>query len=495
MPQQPPKVHAGVRRCTRRANQTMSGFFQSYADWVSRPVPLPLHLASRRHPNGNASDLVAGHLAGSAADNGFHTILPVFLGHNPFAAFQQSQAFQPGRFAAPTAISIAQHDNYFHRSNVHGGVPGAPHPSVSVQPAMVTTKGSPEDISNKMPSVQTPVTTNAATDDSPNRGLAQQTTVITNTAPANNTSNNTVTMQIAVARNVIQAGVVAVDVEAGVEAAEQTDADTRTTLPDVAVTTTVAVKHKSPKKKARITPPPEMQQAVEDDDVITAPNFREMEEENATILGQDAPSPWKNGVARFNADRGSAAKVLAWLVENTSRKLSIIATDALTLDGFHNWDAVHAGIPNDERQLQHTFVIARAQRRRALKVIPGLKDLVDASKAAIASLRLKDAPEKLEWLTGHILNQGDVNARFEWHQDTNEERKETGGRRDRRVFYSAIVKLNRGGCTSMQICGEPEVYYYSPEGSGVIFRSDLHHRTEKAEQGVWKVAMFFGVFL
>ena len=26
-----------------------------------------------------------------------------------------------------------------------------------------------------------------------------------------------------------------------------------------------------------------------------------------------------------------------------------------------------------------------------------------------------------------ILNQGDVNARFEWHQDTNEERKETSG--------------------------------------------------------------------
>ena len=170
-------------------------------------------------------------------------------------------------------------------------------------------------------------------------------------------------------------------------------------------------------------------------------------------------------------------------------------TEALTLDGFHNWDAVHAGAQNDERQLQHTFVIARAQRRRALKAIPGLANLVDESKAAIESLHLKDTPKKLEWLTGHILNQGDVNARFAWHQDTNEERKETGGRRDRRVLYSAIVKLNRGGCTSMQVCGESEVYYHAPEGNGVIFRSDLHHRTEKAEPGVWKLAMFFGVFL
>ena len=50
------------------------------------------------------------------------------------------------------------------------------------------------------------------------------------------------------------------------------------------------------------------------------------------------------------------------------------------LDGFHNWDAVHAGAQNDERQLQHTFVIARAQRRRALKAIPGLANLVDGGK-------------------------------------------------------------------------------------------------------------------
>ena len=47
----------------------------------------------------------------------------------------------------------------------------------------------------------------------------------------------------------------------------------------------------------------------------------------------------------------------------------------------------------------------------------------------------------------------------------------------------------------MQICGEHEVYYHNPEGSGLIFRSNLHHRTEKAELGVWKLAMFFGVFL
>ena len=156
---------------------------------------------------------------------------------------------------------------------------------------------------------------------------------------------------------------------------------------------------------------------------------------------------------------------------------------------------MHAGVQDEERQLQHTFVIARAQRRRALKAIPGLVDIVNTAKAAIVSMELQDTPREPEWLTAHILNQGDVNARFEWHQDTNEERKETSGRRDRRVLYSAIVKLNRGGDTSMQVCGHPEVRYHSPAGSGILFRSDLHHRTEKAEHGVWKLAMFFGVFL
>jgi len=223
--------------------------------------------------------------------------------------------------------------------------------------------------------------------------------------------------------------------------------------------------------------------------------FDTMESENARVLAQDKHGVWCKGVRRFRANRESAAKVLSWVVDNTSRTTSVATTNALALDGFHNWDTVHAGTLDNERQLQHTFVIARAQRQRALKAIPGFADIVSAARAEIESLHLHDTPTKLEWLTGHILNQGDVNARFEYHQDTNEERKEVGGRRDRRVLYTAIVKLNNGGCTSMQVCGHLEVFYHAHSGCGVIFRSDLHHRTEKAEPGIWKLALFFGVFL
>ena len=224
-------------------------------------------------------------------------------------------------------------------------------------------------------------------------------------------------------------------------------------------------------------------------------DFESMDAENTRVLTQDEPRTWHNGMRRFRIVGPSTAEMLSWVVENTSRTLSTITTDTLWLDGFHNWDAVHSEALDASRQQQHTFVISRTQRRRALKSIPGLHRIVAAVQAEIESLHLHDTPGRLEWLTGHILNQGDVNARFTYHQDTAEERNAVGGRRDRRVLYTAIIKLNHGGCTSIRVCGQPEVFYLAPGGSGVIFRSDLHHRTEKAEPGIWKIALFFGVFL
>ena len=224
-------------------------------------------------------------------------------------------------------------------------------------------------------------------------------------------------------------------------------------------------------------------------------DFESMDAENTRVLTQDEHGTWNNGVRRFRINGQSASDMLSWVVENTSRTLSTITSDGLWLDGFHNWDAVHSGGLDAARQLQHTFMISRTHRRRALNIIPGLNSIVAAAQAEIESMHLHDTPQTLEWLTGHILNQGDVNARFTYHQDTTEERDAVGGRRDRHVLYTAIIKLNHGGCTSMQVCGQPEVFYHAPGGSGVIFRSDLHHRTEKAEPGIWKIALFFGIFL
>ena len=153
-----------------------------------------------------------------------------------------------------------------------------------------------------------------------------------------------------------------------------------------------------------------------------AASFDAMKIENMRLLSQDRGDTWHNGVARLSTSRASAASMLAWVIEHTSRKTSVIVTNTLRVDGFQNWEHVHAGSPNDERQRAHTFVITRAQRRHALLHIPGLSGLVAEAKGAVESLRLHDMPAELEWLHGHILNQGDVNARFEYHQDTGEER-------------------------------------------------------------------------
>ena len=224
-------------------------------------------------------------------------------------------------------------------------------------------------------------------------------------------------------------------------------------------------------------------------------DFESMHTENTCVLAKDKHGTWNKGVRRFRITDQSASDMLSWVVENTSRTLSTITSDGLWLDGFHNCDMVHSAGLDAARQLKHTFVISRADRRRALKMIPGLSRIVDAAKTEIENMHLHDIPQNLEWLTGHILNQSDVNARFTYHQDTTEERSTVGGRRDRHVLYTAIIKLNHGGCTSMRVCGHPEVFYLAPGGSGVIFRSDLHHCTEKAEPGIWKIALFFGLFL
>ena len=223
--------------------------------------------------------------------------------------------------------------------------------------------------------------------------------------------------------------------------------------------------------------------------------LEQMAADNEQVLGQDGPGIWTRGVSRWRANPQDASALLAWIVERTSRTNSVVETTEITVDGFDNWDAVHAGDQNGERQMQHTFVISRAQRRRALRLIPGMASLVRSAQSAIEALGLQDVPKNLQWLTAHVLNQGDVNARFEYHQDTTEERKEEGGRRDRRVLYTVIVKLNAGGCTTMQVCGHPEVAYHAVAGSSIVFRANLHHRTGKAEPGVWKLALFFGYFL
>ena len=64
-----------------------------------------------------------------------------------------------------------------------------------------------------------------------------------------------------------------------------------------------------------------------------------------------------------------------------------------------------------------------------------------------------------------------------------------------RVVYTVVIKLSRGGATSMRVIGEEPLDYKTTPGTGVCFLSDLWHRTETASEGTTKLTIFFGVRL
>ena len=101
----------------------------------------------------------------------------------------------------------------------------------------------------------------------------------------------------------------------------------------------------------------------------------------------------------------------------------------------------------------------------------------------------------MELLHGHVLDQTSEHTQFSDHQDTEENRKKGARRADREVVYTVIIKLSRGGDTAMRVLGCEPVAYEAAPGTGVCFRSELWHRTERASAGTVKLALFFGRWL
>ena len=62
-------------------------------------------------------------------------------------------------------------------------------------------------------------------------------------------------------------------------------------------------------------------------------------------------------------------------------------------------------------------------------------------------------------------------------------------------IYTVIIKLSRGGDTAMRVLRCEPVAYEAAPGTGVCFRSELWHRTERASAGTVKLALFFGRWL
>ena len=220
--------------------------------------------------------------------------------------------------------------------------------------------------------------------------------------------------------------------------------------------------------------------------------------ENRIHLSADRAGRWQHGTLRVSVPSSAADKLLNH-VSSPSRRTYCggLRVGRKTLAGFDNWCAVEADDFDAERQRAHTLVISKESRYAALAHLPGLSEIVAAALQHILRVHYdtRAAERPPEWLNGHVLCQDDANARFSVHQDTTEAYPFEGGPPDRRVLYTVVIKLNEGGTTSMQVCGQREVFYRRPSGSGLLFRSDLHHRTCRASRGVWKLALFFGHYL
>ena len=125
--------------------------------------------------------------------------------------------------------------------------------------------------------------------------------------------------------------------------------------------------------------------------------------------------------------------------------------------------------------------------------IPGFAPL--AADAAKKLPRTHDGDGRsICLLHGHVLDQTSLMTQFADHQDTDEDRARGQRNPDRRVLYTVVIKLSRGGATSMRILGQDAVVYEAHPGTGVLFLSELWHRTETASPGTTKLTLFFGVW-
>ena len=114
--------------------------------------------------------------------------------------------------------------------------------------------------------------------------------------------------------------------------------------------------------------------------------------------------------------------------------------------------------------------------------------------SAAPLVRIGSPRRRLVLLHGHVLDQTSMYTHFSDQQDTEENRARGQRKPDRCVVYTVVLKLSRGGATSMRILGQGDVIYEAQPGTDILFLSELWHRTETATPGTMKVALFFGVW-
>lgn len=206
---------------------------------------------------------------------------------------------------------------------------------------------------------------------------------------------------------------------------------------------------------------------------------------NATLIALEPRRRWpENGLCRVSLGARHAEQLARFLSDRRGTKLVL---GDRTYTGYYDYratQAVESGLRhNAALQEKHTLLIDDAEHAR--DHLPGFD--------ALAHGAAKCLPEEgMELLHGHVLDQTSPHTRFSDHQDTEENCKKCARKPDREVVYTVVLKLSRGGDTAIRILGQEAVVYEAEPGTGVVFKSALWHRTEKASEGTMKLTLFFG---
>jgi len=223
---------------------------------------------------------------------------------------------------------------------------------------------------------------------------------------------------------------------------------------------------------------------------------------NAALLAAEPRRRWPDaGAQRFALGATHARKLLAYVRNPANRdergRLRLDDGKGTLLGGYGDYRATHAveaGARHLEaEQARRTTLLPHEQLDAALGGLPGLEALVEAGLRQLPDVEVDR--RALVPLHGHILDQGSGTARFADHQDTEEERAPGARAPDRRVVYTVVIALSDGGDTAMRVLGQEAIAFTGEAGSGVAFLSELWHRTERASEGVWKLAIFYGYML
>ena len=228
---------------------------------------------------------------------------------------------------------------------------------------------------------------------------------------------------------------------------------------------------------------------------------------NMKVLAKEKRCQWPDsGALRISLGVGQASAMLTYVEANhqASRgRLRLNDMEGTVIGAYANYRSNHhverGGRHRAAEQHKHNILITSNVFRLVRRELPGFDDLVNAATRWLPENEVDG--NAIEPTHAHILHQTSDLVCFSDHQDTEEEVPSEDDvalgicQTDRHVIYTAVIELSNGGETAMQILGHDDIVFNGRPGDGVLFKSELWHRTQRATGNIWKLTIFFGYFV